>query len=144
MIDCRNWCRISITCWIHKWPTIPHPNGWAMGCLLWILWEKIDRVITPLHCIYIWPQTEQQHRHVRFDLTLCKLSVKRILCFWPLEKKSCFPCDPNKFHFNLLALSLLCPVMMWIMLPWKLYNKYGEIFHLWSTINKIIQLIQLH
>ena len=39
--DYRNWGRISIRCWIHKRHPIPHPNGWAMGGLLWILVRKL-------------------------------------------------------------------------------------------------------
>ena len=37
MNDCRSSGRISITCWFHKRHPIHRPNGWAMGCLLWIL-----------------------------------------------------------------------------------------------------------
>ena len=49
MNDCRNW--ISIRYWIHRRCPIPHPKGQAMGCLLWILFEKIDRIIVAPHCI---------------------------------------------------------------------------------------------
>ena len=48
--DSRNWGRISIRCWIHKRHLIPCPNGRAMGVFVDIC-EKIDRVITALHCI---------------------------------------------------------------------------------------------
>ena len=33
--------RISIRCWFHKRHPIPHPNGRAMGCLLWIFVRKL-------------------------------------------------------------------------------------------------------
>ena len=39
--DCRNWRRISNRCWIHKRHPIPHPNGQAMGCLLWMFVRKL-------------------------------------------------------------------------------------------------------
>ena len=48
----RNWCRISIRCWIHKRHTIPRPNGLAMGSFLNFC-EKIDRVITAPHCTLV-------------------------------------------------------------------------------------------
>ena len=37
----RNWGRISIRCWIHNGHPIPHPNGQAMGWLLWIFVRKL-------------------------------------------------------------------------------------------------------
>ena len=37
--------------WIHKRHLIPHPNGPATGCLFLKTFEKIDRVLTALHCI---------------------------------------------------------------------------------------------
>ena len=51
MNDCRNSGRISIRYWIHKRCPIPHSKEPAMGCLLWILFEKIDCIIVALHCI---------------------------------------------------------------------------------------------
>ena len=43
---CRNWGRMSLRGWTHKRHPIPHPNGRAIGCLLWI-----DRVIMAPHFI---------------------------------------------------------------------------------------------
>ena len=60
---CRNWGRISIRGWTHTRHPIPHPNGQAMGCLLWILFERNDRVITALHCIWLF--------HIRIALAKC-------------------------------------------------------------------------
>ena len=42
--NCRNWGRISILCWIHERQPVPHPNGWAMECLLWIIARKLTRL----------------------------------------------------------------------------------------------------
>ena len=50
--DCRNSGRISIRCWIHKRHRIPRPN---YGVSFVNIFEKIDHVITALHCITkIW------------------------------------------------------------------------------------------
>ena len=43
---CSDWNRIYIRIWIHKRQPMPLLNGWTMECLL----EKIDWVITALHC----------------------------------------------------------------------------------------------
>ena len=48
----KDWSRIPIRWWIHKRHPIPRPSGRAMGCLLWNIGEKIDRVITALHCTF--------------------------------------------------------------------------------------------
>ena len=37
---CRNEGRISIRVWSHKRHLIPHPNGRAIRCLLWIFWRN--------------------------------------------------------------------------------------------------------
>ena len=39
--NCRNWSRISIRWWTHIKHPIPHHNGWALGCLLWIFMRKL-------------------------------------------------------------------------------------------------------
>ena len=46
-----NWGRISIRSWIHKRHPIPRPL-WGVFC---DFCEKIDRVITALHCTIMWP-----------------------------------------------------------------------------------------
>ena len=28
----------------HEWHPIPHPNGWAMGYLLWVIWQKMTKI----------------------------------------------------------------------------------------------------
>ena len=45
VINCRKWGRISIRSWIHKTHPIPRPNGWAMGCLLWIFVRKLTALL---------------------------------------------------------------------------------------------------
>ena len=37
----RKYGRISTKCWIRKRHPINRPNGWAMGCLLWILLRRL-------------------------------------------------------------------------------------------------------
>ena len=37
----RDWGRIPIRYWIHKWHPIPRPNGRAMWCLSWIFVRKL-------------------------------------------------------------------------------------------------------
>ena len=42
---CSYWGRIQIRVWAHKTHHIARPNGRVMGCLLWWLSTRIDRVI---------------------------------------------------------------------------------------------------
>ena len=38
---CSDWIRTYIRVWTHKRHPIPHPYGWAMGCLLWEIVRKL-------------------------------------------------------------------------------------------------------
>ena len=49
-------CRIQIRGWTHKIHSIPRPNGWAMGCLLWGFMRKLTAL--PWHCTALWVAQE--------------------------------------------------------------------------------------
>ena len=56
---CRNWGRISIWGWTHKRHHIAHPNGRAMGCLLWTFWRELTEL--QWHLTVAWTMYRTQY-----------------------------------------------------------------------------------
>ena len=64
--------RIEIILWTHKRHPIAHPDGWAMGCLLWVFGRKFMII---LHCITAQQHMEPGHQQTWHWLKYCVFSM---------------------------------------------------------------------
>ena len=92
---CRNWGRISISGCTLKSHPISRPDRRAMGCLLWIFFENIDRVITAPHCIQSLSHLIQNPL-LEFQMGITNLQLTQIvldtymLSYMPYSVTDCF------------------------------------------------------